>query len=549
MSSASTPKTHTAGSQTWGSALSDTAKGSSSKRRRTKLVSEKKIADDEFMAAAIGDVEWLKQSLKDSGPDSNYDKNGLTAIHLSAIHGRLECLKVCIEKFKIDVNLPSSTGWRAVHLCISNQTGKRSTTCLMYLLEKGADHSIPNDDGITPVHQAASEGHVHCMKLLIEIGARLDKQDCRGNTPLDLAKLWGHRKCARILAAEMWHQDKDDVSKEMQQLKKVKMQQVLRDIEDEEEENAAKQFYGEEAFEQWMANKNLSKTPDKLPTKKGSKDVGYKPNSVARKNEGAKSVQPSPDERKLNSQPQEKEQQQELTDEDLLKGLLPDDEKSKTDDQETLKKPGPPFYNDVEWNKSTKIPKIRAPYIPHLTDDYPRDEYTIMPQAKGVPKFYEGKFVRPMTPSNIDDDVLEKGTEVKFRKPRLPDEVVRKVMAKDASAIDRGMLFKCKHIGDVHTKKKYDIDEKGRPEAPLHLTNDVRSQMVKQSVRLLDARMINLPAKKSSSRSSKISGSEWTADNFPLPMVMNTLKNMSKMSQPAYFMNPTSEEYLFSFKT
>lgn len=55
----------------------------------------------------------------------------------------------------------------------------------------------PNNDGITPVHQAASEGHVQCLKLLIEIGAKIDGQDIRGHTPLDLAKLWGHKKCAR----------------------------------------------------------------------------------------------------------------------------------------------------------------------------------------------------------------------------------------------------------------------------------------------------------------------------------------------------------------
>ena len=54
-----------------------------------------------------------------------------------------------------------------------------------------------NDDGITPVHQAASEGHVQCLKLLLEVGANIDGRDCRGNTPLDLAKLWAHRKCAR----------------------------------------------------------------------------------------------------------------------------------------------------------------------------------------------------------------------------------------------------------------------------------------------------------------------------------------------------------------
>jgi len=67
---------------------------------------------------------------------------GLTALHLSAIHGRLECLKLLIEKHKFDINLASSTGWRAVHLCISNQTGKRAITCLQYLLDKKADASV-----------------------------------------------------------------------------------------------------------------------------------------------------------------------------------------------------------------------------------------------------------------------------------------------------------------------------------------------------------------------------------------------------------------------
>ena len=66
---------------------------------------------------------------------------GLSALHLSAIHGRLSCLKLLIEKYKFDINLPSSTGWRAIHLCISNQTGKRAMQCLEYLLEKKADAS------------------------------------------------------------------------------------------------------------------------------------------------------------------------------------------------------------------------------------------------------------------------------------------------------------------------------------------------------------------------------------------------------------------------
>lgn len=48
------------------------------RRRRTRVGNDKKIQDDEFMAAAIGDVEWLRQSLRDQNLGKgqiNYDKN------------------------------------------------------------------------------------------------------------------------------------------------------------------------------------------------------------------------------------------------------------------------------------------------------------------------------------------------------------------------------------------------------------------------------------------------------------------------------------------
>ena len=67
---------------------------------------------------------------------------GLAALHLASLHGRLACVKLLIEKFKHDVNLPSSTGWRPIHLAISNQTGKNSFAVLQYLLNKGADFSV-----------------------------------------------------------------------------------------------------------------------------------------------------------------------------------------------------------------------------------------------------------------------------------------------------------------------------------------------------------------------------------------------------------------------
>ncbi len=53
-------------------------------RRRTKLAmtSDKKIAEDEFMAAAIGDTEWLRQSLRAKGGAISFDQNVRLYLHL-----------------------------------------------------------------------------------------------------------------------------------------------------------------------------------------------------------------------------------------------------------------------------------------------------------------------------------------------------------------------------------------------------------------------------------------------------------------------------------
>lgn len=45
------------------------------KKRRLIRSKDSARAEDEFMAAAIGDVEWLKQSLRLNGGEINYDKN------------------------------------------------------------------------------------------------------------------------------------------------------------------------------------------------------------------------------------------------------------------------------------------------------------------------------------------------------------------------------------------------------------------------------------------------------------------------------------------
>lgn len=543
------------------------------RRRRTRVASDKRIAEDEFMAAAIGDVEWLRQTLRDQKPgEVNFDKNGLSALHLSAIHGRLNCLKLLIEKYKFDINLPSSTGWRAIHLCISNQTGKRAIQCLEYLLEKKADASCSNDDGITPLHQAASEGHVQCLKMLIDYGAKIDGEDCREHTPLDLAKLWGHRRCARIIAAEMWQQGKDHVAKEMRQLKRLKMQQVLKEMELEAEYKIAHEQYSEKAFKEWLEKQDYDRDMPTGPkarqpeTKKDTKKTGVtqkesltKPNSVAAKTPGStvtKKTDRRPDSIPTTKYPQDQSpisrHATNLTQvmEDYDSGIHEVSDVREPEPEKRVRSPS--FVNPNRWKIPLKVDD--PPYITNLKDDYPRDEYTMMPAVESAPKYYDGRHGPRLYKDDVKDDPSI-DTKKKLRKPKLPKEIIDKVMSKDGTLDERPFLFKPRHIHDVHKKKLYGDDIKGKSEVSLHLCDDMSSFLFKNSLKSRantfdvasaagsnagqDSRQSNSLLKAHTSTRST-SSSNWTSVKFPREQVINTLRTMGR---PRAFPYLKGDEY------
>lgn len=90
-----------------------------------------------------------------------------------------------------------------------------------------------NNDQLTPIHQAASEGHVQCMELLLAHNADVYVEDGRKQLPIDLAKLWGNKKCAKLLAAAMWHQNKHLSAKERLISRNTKMADLLLEIKRE----------------------------------------------------------------------------------------------------------------------------------------------------------------------------------------------------------------------------------------------------------------------------------------------------------------------------
>jgi len=52
------------------------------------------------------------------------------------------------------------------------------------LLQYGADPNIGDQFENTPLHRAASKGHVKLVKLLLQYGVNLNHRNSEGNTPL-----------------------------------------------------------------------------------------------------------------------------------------------------------------------------------------------------------------------------------------------------------------------------------------------------------------------------------------------------------------------------
>jgi hypothetical protein len=67
------------------------------------------------------------------------------------------------------------------------------------LLENGADVNAKNEHGITPLHFAASEGHADVARLLLERGADANARDEDGLTPLHNAAANGHLDVVKLL--------------------------------------------------------------------------------------------------------------------------------------------------------------------------------------------------------------------------------------------------------------------------------------------------------------------------------------------------------------
>lgn len=104
----------------------------------------------------------LKAVLEKLGGKDEVGRDGVTALHLAAMHG----YDVLIPLFLvsgISPNAVNNAGWTPLHEAVSNGHFKIAKL----LLQAGSNCNLASVDGTSPLHLAAAKGHGNLVELLL----------------------------------------------------------------------------------------------------------------------------------------------------------------------------------------------------------------------------------------------------------------------------------------------------------------------------------------------------------------------------------------------
>lgn len=220
------------------------------------------------------------------------------------------------------------------------------------------------------------------------------------------SKLQLKKNVFRILATEMWHREKDHVAKEMRQLKKQRMREVLDQLENAEELAEEEKFYGQAAFQDWLKsikerNAEREKTQKSLPVQiKRSPSRTEKNKGRKEEVKGLKVRRPQPQLKPQAATPMRLKaravdphrvlvaSRDHVTSPrpspSLREVSTPGETEAGGDADPKSVRPidRPPYWNPHEWNKSNHVTDFFNPYQPNLRDAYPRDPFSCQPHPR-----------------------------------------------------------------------------------------------------------------------------------------------------------------------
>ena len=130
---------------------------------------------------------------------------GKRALHLAARSRNAELVRLLLERSGADINATDNKG--RTPLMITCETSVACEKVVLLLLGAGADPALPQEDGYTPMHAVAGNGHMHLVDMLCsKAPATLSTFAGKGQTPLLWACTRGHESMvARLLSLGATH--------------------------------------------------------------------------------------------------------------------------------------------------------------------------------------------------------------------------------------------------------------------------------------------------------------------------------------------------------
>ena len=151
--------------------------------------------EDFFSAIRNDDAGTIRQLLARGFDANSPDPQGQYGLILAIREPSLKVASALIDAPKINLNAFNALGESALMLAAL----KGQLDLAKKLIAKGAD---VNKTGWTPLHYAASNGHVEVIKLLLENHAYIDAESPNGSTPLMMASMYGNAQSVKLLIDE-----------------------------------------------------------------------------------------------------------------------------------------------------------------------------------------------------------------------------------------------------------------------------------------------------------------------------------------------------------